>query len=221
MRLLVSGATRTIRRLLSDPRTAGPAREYLGHLILPRAQNRVERILETGLPIACDNGCFKRWEPAAFVRMLADFGAVADWVAMPDWVGNAHATLTLWEGYARVYCDAEASVSWALVAQNGMDDCDWGHFLSQADALFIGGDDRYKESRAVADLAAVAKGRGKLVHMGRVNTLRRFKIAYRMGCDSIDGGSYSRWPDEHIPTALRWLRRLDAQRAQRELFAAA
>lgn len=219
MRLLVSGATRTVSRLIADPGSGPDARRYLGHLILPRARNRLQVIESTGLPYACDNGCFRRWEPALFEPMLSQFGPGAEWVTMPDIVGNAHGTLCLWDGYSRLYGDAAGSLRWALVAQNGWGDREWEWALAQADALFVGGDDTFKESRYVADLVAVAKGRGKWVHMGRVNTYRRFAIAHRMGCDSIDGGSFSRWPDTWIPEAIRWVKRLDAEAAQPALFA--
>jgi len=218
MRLLVSGATATMNRLLNDPRTAGDARRYLGHLILPRNGNALASIEATGLPYACDNGCFLRWEPNRFGRMLQRFGPGAEWVAMPDVVGSARGTAVLWDGYTSIYDDAEGLINWALVAQNGLDGLDWDFALGMCQALFIGGDDSFKESREAAALAGVAKRRGKWVHMGRVNTFRRFRIAYEMGCDSVDGGSYSNWPDRRIPEAIGWLKRLDSKRCQGELF---
>jgi len=37
------------------------------------------------------------------------------------------------------------------------------------------------------------------------NTRKRIRHAFRLGCDSIDGSGFSRWPDERLPQALRWL----------------
>lgn len=48
--------------------------------------------------------------------------------------------------------------------------------------------------------------------MGRVNTFRRFRIAYDAGCDSIDGSSFSKFPAARIPMALGWLDRLHRRR---------
>jgi hypothetical protein len=211
MRLLVSGATPTIRRLLDDPHYRAAANKYLGHLIVPEAQNRREAIEATGLPWACDNGCFGRFNRRAFEAMLRDFGDMAEWIVMPDIVCNAHGTLTLWYGYLGVYEDGEGTTPWALVAQNGMMDCDWEFFLGQCDALFIGGDDAYKEGREAAALALLARRRGKKVHMGRVNSFRRFQIAHRMGCDTVDGTGFSKFPDTNIVKALDWLERLDRE----------
>jgi len=55
------------------------------------------------------------------------------------------------------------------------------------DALFIGGTTAWKLSEAVYQLCQEAKRRGKWVHMGRVNSLRRMRLAESFGCDSADG----------------------------------
>ncbi len=41
-----------------------------------------------------------------------------------------------------------------------------------------------------------------------MNTRTRFRHAFRLGCDSVDGSGFSRWPDQRIPMALRWLAEL-------------
>lgn len=52
---------------------------------------------------------------------------------------------------------------------------------------------------------AQAKERGLWVHMGRVNSYRRLRHARRIGCDSVDGGMFSRWSKTYLPLALAWL----------------
>jgi hypothetical protein len=47
--------------------------------------------------------------------------------------------------------------------------------------------------------------------MGRVNTRLRFRYAFHLGCDSIDGSGFSRWPDQRVPVGLRWLAELDGK----------
>lgn len=42
--------------------------------------------------------------------------------------------------------------------------------------------------------------------MGRVNSRRRWDYAREIGCDSVDGSSYSKWRDRWLPTALTWHR---------------
>ena len=55
------------------------------------------------------------------------------------------------------------------------------------DCLFIGGRDSFKEGPIVRAACAEARRRGKWVHMGRVNGLRRLLVALEFGVDSVDG----------------------------------
>lgn len=212
MRLLVSGATRTVRELLACPAFKSRARRFLGHLAVPAARNKVQSYLATGLPIACDNGCFGRFDKPAFDRMVREYSGLADWIVMPDIVCSAGGTGLWWEmmGYHYYFDrDADGLDAWAVVAQNGSEHVDYEGLLGEAACLFIGGDDAYKESGEVRRLARLAKEMGKLLHMGRVNTLDRLRLAWDLGCDSIDGSGCSRWPDSQITTMLRWMGRLD------------
>lgn len=99
----------------------------------------------------------------------------------------------------------------ALVAQEGMtpDGIPWDEF----DALFIGGADAFKEGPLVRAACREARRRGKWVHMGRVNGLRRLLIALDFGVDSVDGtyllhearnGRADRAPHD----VVGWLRRV-------------
>jgi len=179
MRLLVSGSIRAS----ADPR--------VGYLLTPRNPNSLASILATGLPWAADNGCYAGFDPAGFGDYL---GRIAHqprclFVCVPDCVGNALGTLwQFWFWRSRV---AAAGQPLAFVGQDGAEDLHvpWGQFA----VWFIGGSTAWKLSGASADLAREAKARGKYIHMGRVNSLRRLQAAYDMGCDSVDGSSYSRW----------------------------
>ena len=96
----------------------------------------------------------------------------------------------------------------ALVMQDGLDDL--GPWLEQTwdrlAALFIGGSTDWKLSLTAAELVAEAKARGKWVHMGRVNGRRRMNYARLIGCDSVDGSSFSQFRDTWLPLALdEWL----------------
>jgi hypothetical protein len=56
------------------------------------------------------------------------------------------------------------------------------------DALFIGGDDRFKLWSPLAwAVVQEAVVRGKHVHMGRVNSAARLRYAAHLGCKSADG----------------------------------
>ena len=141
-----------------------------------------------GQPWAADNGRFS--SPETYTDQ-----AYLDWLAKrprqeaclfataPDVVGDAEATLAL---SASMFSRIRAlGYRVALVAQDGLENLTvpWDDF----DALFVGGSTAWKLGEAAHRLAAEAKRRGKWVHMGRVNSLRRLRIAQAMGCDSADG----------------------------------
>jgi hypothetical protein len=59
----------------------------------------------------------------------------------------------------------------------------WGEMK----AVFIGGGDPWKDSSAAIDIAKTAKTLGLHVHVGRVNTAKRFKLFASIGADTCDG----------------------------------
>lgn len=201
--LLVSGSTRSVSQL------AGRYPERLGHLLTPKNRNAIAALEATCLWWAADNGCFHGLDEAAFRRML---GRVAGrprllWVVCPDKVADARTTLKLfdvWEPELRA-----AGVPVAFVGQDGQEDLEvpWG----RCDCLFVGGSTRFKLSLAAADLMHEAKARGKRVHVGRVNSLRRMTAMMDRGADSIDGSSASMYGDKYIHKYLRWLTHLENQ----------
>jgi hypothetical protein len=54
-------------------------------------------------------------------------------------------------------------------------------------------------------LMAEAKARGKWVHVGRVNSKRRYQWCHSHGADSADGTFVAFGPDVNIPRLARWL----------------
>ncbi|MEU4703358.1 hypothetical protein [Nonomuraea dietziae] len=62
-------------------------------------------------------------------------------------------------------------------------------------------------SPAAANLARVARSIDKWVHMGRVNSGRRYRYAHEVteAC-SVDGTYLTRGPDKLLPNALAWRR---------------
>lgn len=99
----------------------------------------------------------------------------------------------------------------ALVAQDGVEDLlDEEHWTS-FDALFIGGSVDWKESRAVVNLMAEARARGKWCHVGRVNTRRRLWPMAAAGADSVDGTKVAAGSDRNLPQLLGWLAELRAE----------
>lgn len=119
----------------------------------------------------------------------------------PDVVGDARATVAR-SGpmLARIRA---AGFPVALALQDGADllALPWSEF----DVAFIGGTTEWKIGEHMKALAHKAKEQGKWVHMGRVNSARRVRIASAMGCDSVDGTFLAFGPERRLPEVLAWL----------------
>lgn len=173
-------------------------RPNIGQLIAPRSW-----WLPHGPPIpwAVDNDAYNDgFKPAAWHQMMDRLTGIDGclWVAAPDVVGDADATLDLFDEWAPVVAQYGRPI--ALVAQDGLTEntVPW----LEIDALFIGGTTEFKESDQARRLIVAAKQQGKLVHMGRVNSRRRLRLAKQWGCDSVDGTAIAQWTDVHLPVHL-------------------
>lgn len=159
------------------------------------------------VPWAADNGCFaKRWDEAKWWRFLWNRREHADrclFATAPDVVGDAAATRELFSEYAVAISGLGYRV--AYVAQDGSDVVEppW----AELGALFIGGTTLFKLGPVARQLAAQAHAHGKYLHMGRVNSGRRFDYARALGCDSCDGTFLTFAPDTNLPRFMRWLDR--------------
>lgn len=197
MIILVSGATATLSR-----RATHEVRR-LGHLLNPRSGNSIRYLLASGMPIAADNDCFQGLDRMAYLAMLRKLNAVPRdrllWVTAPDVVADADATIARFALWRPALDYLKLPI--AFVAQDGQQDrpVPWDAIR----CLFIGGSTGWKEGAHAARLIREAQRRGKWVHMGRVNTLRRARLASALDVDSIDGSSLSRFPDKYIPWMLR------------------
>lgn len=200
--LWLSGAIRT--ELL--------VRKGIGFMYTPQIGNRVNL---TGVPWAADTGCFSTAGSRAFdldayfawLEKMAPYRDTCLFATAPDVVGDAAAT---WERSK----DVLPRIRWAgypaaLVAQDGLEhlSVEWDAF----DCLFVGGTTAWKLSEAVVVIVAEAKRRGKWVHIGRVNSLRRLRACQLMGADSADGTFVKFGPDQNIPKVLGWFAEMERQ----------
>lgn len=166
-------------------------------------------IRPAGVTWCADNGCFSdKWDAVTWWRFLVKHAPAASsclFATAPDVVGDAAATLarsTPWLARMR-----DLGYKVAYVAQNGQEDVPlpWDDF----DVLFIGGDDPFKLGPFVRTLVADAKARGKWVHMGRVNSFKRWRYADAIGCDSVDGTALVYDPVGRLAEVLAWTRNND------------
>jgi len=188
--------------------------QTIGYIDTPAQGNR----RPPGVVWCADNGRFGKGWPGPekwfdwLTRNAGDAGSCL-FATAPDVVGDAAATL-------------EESLPWlpkiralgypaAFVAQDGLEDLvtPWEEF----DVLFLGGSTEWKLGAAARVLVAEAKARGKRVHMGRVNSEKRYRYALGIGCDSADGTYLTFGPDVNLPDVLAWSRNAD----QYALFGAA
>lgn len=157
---------------------------------------------------AADNGCFgAKWDADSWMAWLTKHAQAADsclFAVVPDVVGNHADTLERWHAWHHKV--RALGYRLAFVCQNGCDtdDVPW----DECDAVFIGGDDRYKLGDEAHRIAIEARRLNKWVHMGRVNSLRRLRIAADMGCDSVDGTFLAFGPDANTPRLANWFRSL-------------
>lgn len=202
--LLVGGATATVRRLSPHP--------HLGRFIQPRSGNSIQDLASCGLWWAADNDALNGFDVDAYLAMLDQirqhntarllFVTAPDAATMtPDgprvsWDG----TLALWASWRKAL--ARRGLPVAIILQDGatVDSVPW----DEADAVFLGGSDAFKDGAQAAGLLIEAGRRGLWRHVGRINTQRRERLLLPI-CDSFDGTQYSMFPDTYIPACLRRL----------------
>jgi hypothetical protein len=151
-----------------------------------------------GFQYAIDNGAWScytqgvRWDADLFSRFYDLFGSDADFVVVPDIVSGGLESLKL-------------SVSWLpklsglklIPVQNGITAADVSDLLGHDVGIFVGGDDEWKD-RTMRSWGHLARKRGCYLHVGRVNTLGRIRLAQEAGADSIDGSSATRFAKNAI-----------------------
>lgn len=181
----VRSGNAVVMKFLIDKSPKHVVRKAASSLVRGQLLTPLTRYKNWGGEYAIDNGAFSGFDAETFRSLLLRESSTVSqclFVTSPDIVGAAKRTLELFEERHRWI---PASWPVALVAQNGIEDLDipWNSFR----CLFIGGVDPWKDSRAVVDLVKTAKTLEKHVHVGRVNTPKRFNHFDRIGADTCDG----------------------------------
>lgn len=149
---------------------------------------------------AADNDCYTKGATfdldnyLDWLHQLSPFAPRCLFASAPDVVGDAAAT---WARSRDVLPTLRhLGYRAALVGQDGLAlaAVEWAAF----DCLFIGGSAAWKESPEAVAAGQAAFTRGKWVHMGRVNSARRLRIAVRARCGSVDGNKLAFGPDENL-----------------------
>lgn len=146
-----------------------------------------------GLEHAVDNGAWKAFQQnqpfdeAAFSSLMDRHGSCADFVVIPDIVAGGMRSL-------------DFSLTWApkmshlrkilLPVQDGMDVFTVSAVLRENPTMgiFLGGSTEWK-LKTMLSWGVLAAVIGRHYHVGRVNTMRRIRLAHEAGADSFDGTS--------------------------------
>jgi hypothetical protein len=180
---------------------AAMQRGEFGCIVTPGQGN----LIPTGVRWCADNGCYGKGWPGTpnwlnWIERKGD-AALCAFAAAPDVVGDAKATLV--RSTPLLPLIRRLGLPAAFVAQDGVTPelVPWDGM----DVLFIGGTDEFKLGPDAEAIGREAKDRGKWLHMGRVNSIKRLRIAKRMGCDSVDGTYLSFGPDKNTVRMRRFL----------------
>ena len=156
--------------------------------------------------IIADNGCFSdRWDADNWWEWLCGLDRRSRFAVCPDVVGDHVTTSLLWDAWApRIRF---AGFVPAFVCQDGATP---DNIPSDATVLFIGGTTEFKLGTAAWAITH-RWASSKWVHMGRVNSKRRFDTARAMRCRSVDGTFLTFGPDQNLPKLLRWVADVDTE----------
>jgi hypothetical protein len=144
-----------------------------------------------GFRYALDNGAwtaFQRGETfddRAFTVAVDALGSGADFVVVPDKVGDADQTRRM----ADVWIPRLDGLRLYIAVQDGMTAAD---LPAECAGVFVGGSTEWK-LRTAPYWRAETTRRGMLCHVARVNTERRIEWCRGFGATSVDGSSASRF----------------------------
>ncbi len=156
-----------------------------------------------GLPYALDNGAWTAFQQGtefnavAFERALDLVGEGAEWVVIPDVVGNARASLdSLHHWYPRL---RKRNLKQLLIAvQDGMTQVSIEAFIRYAKesgdqlGIFVGGTTDWKW-HSLPYWSKTAQRMNCYLHVGRVNSQEKIQECTRFNADSFDGTSVTKY----------------------------
>lgn len=162
---------------------------HIGHLLGPGGWRTPfpEYALDNGRYTATTKG--EPWDEAAFWLVCDRAAAHAippRWVVVPDVVGDARATLTLWADWAPRLRATYPGWHLALAVQDGMT-AEMVQTDADPELVFVGGSTAFKWSTLGHWVGHFAR-----VHVGRVNAHKRLWECRRAGAESVDGTGFGR-----------------------------
>jgi len=123
-----------------------------------------------------------------------------DFAVIPDVVSDHKETLYRYALYYRPV--HEMGYRCAFVLQDGCVPKEIPH----CDAVFVGGSTKFKMSAEARACIKEAKRRGLPVHIGRVNSIKRYSYFLLLGANSFDGTQYIYEPKVVAQNIEKWAR---------------
>lgn len=177
----------------------------LGCITTPEQGNLV--FPDDGWDVIADNGCFglgDRWDDRKWFAWLLNQPRSIRFAVCPDVFDPTgrpchQETLDRWRQFAPTI--ERHGFTPAFVCQVG---CTPDVVPDDAPVLFLGGTDEWKLGPIASEITARYRSE-RWVHMGRVNSKKRFRSARAMGCHSADGTYLTYGPKKNLPKTLTWL----------------
>tara|TARA_R110000751_G_scaffold73541_2_gene148710 strand:- start:977 stop:1651 length:675 start_codon:yes stop_codon:yes gene_type:complete len=148
---------------------------------------------------ALDNGVYADWNKGRpfnedrFLKLVEKWYHQADWIVIPDSVGNWTETLQMFQIWISRLMPYGRPL--LMVAQDGCEENDFQtirnivNYKSEI-GIFIGGSTEFKMEYG-GSIARICREAQRLCHVGRVNSAKRVRICDRWGVNSFDGSGMS------------------------------
>jgi hypothetical protein len=158
--------------------------------------------IQEGRRWIADNGCFsEKWDRVNWICWLNDmqkYIRTCDFAVLPDVVGDHKSTMYLFQKY--FYPVTSMGYNAAFVCQDGCVPQE----IPYCHAIFIGGSTAWKLSTSAGDCISEGRKRGIPVHIGRVNSAKRYAHFLLQGATSFDGTSYCFAPIKITRLIEKW-----------------
>ena len=150
---------------------------------------------------AVDNGAYgyftrgQEFDTEAFLSVLDDWATDADWVVIPDKVGDWNTTRDMLDDWVPILEKYNRPL--LFVVQDGCEVNDYEDvhsLLRRPDmhGIFVGGTTDWKLDH-MSRLSEICRSYGKVVHVGRVNSGKRVRLCHGAKVTSVDGSGMSRF----------------------------
>lgn len=177
--------------------------DYFGWLYTPRIRPTTFSVqsINNIIPYYADNDAFNGLNDTKYRELLVLLSQMSPvWITAPDKVGNATETNKLFA----LWYNSIKQFNIAYVLQDGItiDTIPWDYIS----CVFLGGTTEFKLSQYAYDLLIESRQRNKLIHVGRVNSIKRIKYFWDV-CDSFDGSGFSRYSKAMLPRYIEFLKK--------------